>query len=109
MFGRISDRVEARNGINRGRKIVRYAQSSIPRIIFSERVGINERIKMRIPASSIRVCLWIKRVERASDLVRERERKREKVGAKVDERRDTWLVGRERKRGEYAEACGYRV
>lgn len=51
------DLVEARNGINRGRGEIRCApRSSIPStIIFSERVGINERIKMRIPASSIRV------------------------------------------------------
>lgn len=68
---------------------------SIPGIIFSERVGINERIKMRIPASSIRVCLWIKRVERASDLVRAREsrrkggrKKRHVVGRSVGSERE---------------------
>lgn len=57
---------------------------------------------MRIPASSIRVRLWIERVERASDLVREREKEREsrrKGGRKkrhvvgrwrAKERRERW-------------------
>lgn len=64
-------------------------------IIFSERVGINERIKMHIPASTF-ACLWISDGEKERARGRKRDRKiaRKKDGkGREGERESRWEGG----------------
>lgn len=70
------------------------------RIIFSERVGINERVKMRIPASSF-ACLWISVGASRAEWATRKKGKERREGRKKERKERT--VGERRRRGKVGE------